>query len=427
MNFLIILSLFILASTSHVSASSTEIFQEKYSFEIPKINTNHQNFEFSNFNQDGSRVLVKGDIKYLIDFSLGNIIQRFTGEEVNFSPDGTLISLASMFSNKIKILNAKDGSVFTEIPMKVESNGGKFAAISKTNESLLVLYKMRAMIYDLKNRNLVVDVAYGGNFSEPGNYEMAGLSPDGTKLYIISPNPKSIYDHNVKIFNTTNGVEISSIAVSISPDDFYRYIRVNFLNNSDLVLIKTGKTGNVWSIKDNNPTKICSINAPIILPSNDLKTLLTQDFSNGSHLVVRNSNNCNVLTTIPIARSYISYVTRRASNDDSLVMFNQYSDTYPSREIFNIYNIKTGAHVFSLKFEHFSAGSTFVISPDNKLLIASLRDIDKVKVFSLETGLEVQDLTSLTKNIADFTFSPDGKFIISEGTNNKRIVLERMY
>ena len=69
--------------------------------------------------------------------------------------------------------------------------------------------------------------------------------------------------------------------------------------------------------------------------------------------------------------------------------------------------------------------SKFAISPDNKLLVATLRGPDAVKVYNLETGLEVQDLTSLTPELADYTFSPDGKFIIGESTNNKRIVLER--
>jgi 6-phosphogluconolactonase (cycloisomerase 2 family) len=407
------------------AAYAGDVFKEKYSIQIPRVNQNHQSFMFTRFSQDGSRALVPGnDGIRLVDFSTGTILQAFAGaESVQFSADGSLLYVTSQFSSYLKIVSAKDGKLSSSFNFNLTKNENKAAAVSKDNTRVLVSFNDRVVLYDLITGNILSTTAISESFSTDWKHsELANISPDGTKYYTISLVDSSTY--TVRIFSTKNGDEIAQIPVTISPDDFYKYVSVSFLRDNSRLLIQTYSSANVWSVNGTAPVVACTADK-LSSVSNDLSELMAANYSNYS-LVIRDASNCSTKSTIAsMYHSFFSYADRGTSDDNSLVLLNAHDPTDSNMDHLTVYSTVTGKSVLDLAYKYLSLSSKFAISPDNKLLVATLRGPDRVKVYNLETGLEVQDLTSLTPELADYSFSPDGKFIIGESTNNKRIVLER--
>lgn len=211
------------------AAYAGDVFKEKYSIQIPRVNQNHQSFMFTRFSQDGSRALVPGnDGLRLIDFSTGTILQSFAGaESVQFSADGTLLYVTSQFSSYLKIVNAKDGKLSSSFNLKLTKNEYKAAAISKDNTRVLVSFNDRVALYDLLTGSILSTTSISENFSTDWKYsKLANISSDGTKYYTISLVDASTY--TVSIFSTKDGVEIARIPVTISQNDFYKYVSVSF-------------------------------------------------------------------------------------------------------------------------------------------------------------------------------------------------------
>ncbi|MBK9321577.1 MAG: WD40 repeat domain-containing protein [Bdellovibrionaceae bacterium] len=361
----------------------------------------------------------------LIDFSTGTILQSFAGaESVQFSADGTLLYVTSQFSSYLKIVNAKDGKLSSSFNLKLTKNEYKAAAISKDNTRVLVSFNDRVALYDLLTGSILSTTSISENFSTDWKYsKLANISSDGTKYYTISLVDASTY--TVSIFSTKDGVEIARIPVTISQNDFYKYVSVSFLSDNNKLLIQTDSSANVWSVNGTAPLVACTADK-LSRVSNDLSELMSANYSN-YRLVIRDANNCTTKSTIAsMYHSFLTYANRGTSDDNSLVLLHALDHSDNSyMEHLTVYSAVTGKSVLDLAHKSLSLSSKFAISPDNKLLVATLRGPDAVKVYNLATGLEVQDLTSLTPELADYTFSPDGKFIIGESTNNKRIVLER--
>jgi hypothetical protein len=331
--------------------------------------------------------------------------------------------VTSQFSSYLKIVSAKDGKLSSSFNFNLTKNENKAAAVSKDNTRVLVSFNDRVVLYDLITGNILSTTAISESFSTDWKHsELANISPDGTKYYTISLVDSSTY--TVRIFSTKNGDEIAQIPVTISPDDFYKYVSVSFLRDNSRLLIQTYSSANVWSVNGTAPVVACTADK-LSSVSNDLSELMAANYSNYS-LVIRDASNCSTKSTIAsMYHSFFSYADRGTSDDNSLVLLNAHDPTDSNMDHLTVYSTVTGKSVLDLAYKYLSLSSKFAISPDNKLLVATLRGPDRVKVYNLETGLEVQDLTSLTPELADYSFSPDGKFIIGESTNNKRIVLER--
>ena len=87
-----------------------------------------------------------------------------------------------------------------------------------------------------------------------------------------------------------------------------------------------------------------------------------------------------------------------------------------------VFAVETGVEVTSFS-RHGEVVTSVAFSPDGKLICSGSLD-NTVRVFAVDTGIEITSFCSHTDHVTTVAFSPDGNFICSGSADNTVKVFE---
>lgn len=418
---LMIIAFILLASAS---CFSKDIFQKVYSIELPEYDGEVR------FNKNGTRILLasfKGGAQ-LMNFSTGDVIHIFPElSDPIFSSDGTLIvnrtgcDSERGICTKVEVLDSENGKLLSVIPFDREFRSR--LKISNDNSKLFIRHTdgttgpypepgNDVSLYEIKTGKLVkrlkVDDFSWGNSRYSGHY----VSGDNEKFLLRTAERESNgdFNHKLKIFDFNSGslISDSSLFVSSERDVF---LHVTFIRDSNRVSLFTKNILTILEIEKSKLRKICSVG---FSAESEFGPSFSKDgkfiFSSldNEHVSVRSTKDCGLVTSkIEGTSGYDVVGNLVVTRLEDRVLF---SDLSTEEKISSIYE---GGLAISLD-------QKFVVRYNTVYDLRTMEELQSLHEFTSE------EAASRQREYPVYTFSPDGRYMISDGKNGERVVLKRV-